>query len=272
MLVGIQLYSVRDDMAKDFEGTLKAVRDMGYDGVEFAGLFGKTPEEVKSLCAKYNLVPISAHVSIAEMKNDPKTFENYKEIGCKYIAIPYRPLEDEGPNGTYEDAINEIRELSEKAKAAGLQMIYHNHDFEFRKLNDGRYFIDKLYDSIPADLLETELDTCWVKVAGEDPVEYLKKYAGRNHIVHLKDFYKKGENVDGMYELIGIKPTEAASADEEFGFRPLGRGLQNMPAVVKAAEDAGADWVIVEQDRPTPGKEPINEIKISIDYLRSIGY
>ena len=75
-----------------------------------------------------------------------------------------------------------------------------------------------------------------------------------------------------MYELIGIKPTEAASADEEFGFRPLGKGLQDMPAIVKAAEDAGADWIVVEQDRPTPGKEPMNEIKISIDYLRSIGY
>lgn len=74
-----------------------------------------------------------------------------------------------------------------------------------------------------------------------------------------------------MYELIGKKPTESDSSDEEFGFRPLGNGLQDMPAVVEAAKKAGADWVIVEQDRPTPGKEPINEVKISIDFLKSIG-
>lgn len=271
MKIGLQLYSVRDNMAQDFEGTLKAVHDMGYDGVEFAGLYGKTPEEVKELCAKYDLTPISAHVSIAEMKGSEDTFANYKKIGCEYIAIPWRSLEDEGPDGTYETAINEVRELCEKAKEAGLQMLYHNHDFEFRKLSDGTYFIDRLYASVSADLLETELDTCWVKVAGENPVEYLAKYAGRAHVVHLKDFYKKGEKVDGMYELIGKKPTESDSSDEEFGFRPLGNGLQDMPAVVEAAKKAGADWVIVEQDRPTPGKEPINEVKISIDFLKSIG-
>ncbi len=272
MLVGVQLYSVRNELAADFEGTLKAVREMGYDGVEFAGICDKTPAEVRDLCKKYDLVPISAHVSIADMLADPDIFNKYKEIGCKYVAIPYIPGEMRATTENYKERIEFIKGLCEQGTKAGITMLYHNHDFEFFKLDDGTYFLDKMYELIPANLLETELDTCWVKVAGEDPCEYLKKYAGRAHIVHLKDFYKKGEKVSGMYELIGVKPTESAATEEAFGFRPLGHGLQDMPAVVKTAEEIGAEWVIVEQDRPTPGAEPINEIKLSREFLKSINY
>jgi len=272
MRIGIQLYSLRNELAADFEGTLKAVHDMGYDCVEFAGLYDKSVEEIKSLCAKYDLLPISAHVSIAEMQTVEGIFDTYKQIGCRFVALPYLPEELRPKNGDSGNLLKTVRELCEKAKAAGLQMIYHNHDFEFVRLPNGKYLLDEMYESIPADLLETELDTCWVNVGGEDPCEYLKKYTGRAHIVHLKDFYKKGMKVEGMYELIGIKPTEAASADEDFGFRPVGHGMQNMPAIIKAAEAAGAEYLIVEQDRPTLGKEPINEVTLSREYLKSIGY
>ena len=272
MLIGLQLYTVRDELNNDFEGTLKAVSEMGYDGVEFAGIAGKSAEEVKSLCDKYNLIPISAHVSLKEMLEVPEVFETYKKIGCKYIVVPYLPAEDR-PNGDDCVAlIEKVSALCKKAKAAGLTMLYHNHDFEFVKLSDGTYFLDKLYQDIPAELLETEIDTCWVNVAGEDPSAYVRKYTGRAHVVHLKDFYKKGANVEGMYELIGIKPTEAAASTETFGLRPVGHGMQNIPAIIDASKDAGAEWLIVEQDRPTPDKKPIDEVKLSREYLKSIGY
>ena len=271
MYVGLQLYSVRDSMAADFEGTLKAVHEMGYQGVEFAGIFDKTPEQVKALCEKYDLVPISAHVSIDDMLNIPGVFEDYKKIGCKFIAVPYMPPQNLETAQKRDEMIELVRSFAVKAKAAGLQLVYHNHDFEFNRFDQKEYFLDRLYSLIDADLLETELDTCWVKVAGEDPVKYLKKYSSRAHIVHLKDFYKKGDNVEGMYELIGVKPTEAEASAEAFGFRPLGKGMQDMPAIIKASEEAGAEWVIVEQDRPTPGKEPMDEVKISADYLKSQG-
>lgn len=272
MLIGLQLYSVRDALSNDFEGTLKAVSAMGYDGVEFAGICGKSAEEVKNLCSKYNLIPISAHVSLKEMLEIPETFETYKNIGCKYIVVPYLPVEDRPQGDNYGDLIEKVSVLCKKAKDAGLTMLYHNHDFEFVKLSDGTYFLDKLYEEIPADLLETEIDTCWVNVAGENPSDYVRKYSGRAHIVHLKDFFKKGHNVEGMYELIGIKPTEAAASEEAFGFRPVGHGMQNVPEIINASIDAGAQWLIVEQDRPTPGKEPMDEVKLSREYLKSIGY
>ncbi len=272
MFIGLQLYSLRDALAADFEGTLKAVHEMGYDSVEFAGIYGKTAEEVKALCAKYELTPISAHVSIAEMESDPDVFNKYKAIGCKYIAMPYLPDELRPKNGNADELIEMATKLCKLAKDAGLQMLYHNHDFEFTRLDNGEYYLDELYARIPADLLETELDTCWVNVAGENPCEYLNKYSGRAHVVHLKDFFKKGANVEGMYELIGIKSVKPAAADETFGFRPVGHGMQNMPAIIEAAKKAGAEYLIVEQDRPTPGKEPMDEVKLSREYLKSIGY
>lgn len=272
MLIGLQLYSIRDNMAADFEGTLKKVSEMGYDGVEFAGIFGKSAEEIKALCAKYNLIPISAHVSLMEMETIPGIFDTYAQIGCKYIVIPYLPVEDRPKGDDYQELLAKVIKFGKMAKEAGLKMLYHNHDFEFVKLSDGTYFLDKLYEEVSSDLLETELDTCWVNVAGENPCEYLNKYSGRAHIVHLKDFYKQGHNVEGMYELIGIKPTEAAASAETFGFRPVGYGMQNVPAIIEAATAAGADWLIVEQDRPSPGKEPINEVTLSREYLKTLGY
>lgn len=272
MFIGLQLYTIRDAMAKDFEGSLKYVSELGYDGVEFAGIFGKSAEEVKALCEKYNLNPISAHVSLVEMETVPDTFEKYAKIGCKYIVVPYLPVEDR-PNGDdYDALVTKIATLAQKAKDAGLKLLYHNHDFEFVKLSDGTFFLDKLYELVPADLLETELDTCWVNVAGENPCEYLKKYSGRANVVHLKDFYKKGHKVEGMYELIGIKPTESAASEEAFGFRPVGYGMQNIPAIIDASKDAGAQWLIVEQDRPTTDKAPLDEIKLSREYLKTLGY
>lgn len=270
MFIGLQLYSVREDLAKDFEGTLKKVHEMGYQGVEFAGIYGHSAEEVKALCKKYDLIPISAHIGIQEMLDDINVLKTYREIGCRFAVVPYLPEQYRFENCDYHETLALIEKFCKEAQKEGLQMLYHNHDFEFHRLENGKFFLDELYDTIPADLLETELDTCWVRVAGESPVAYLEKYAGRAHVVHLKDFFKKGEKVDGMYELIGIKSVGPAAADEAFGFRPVGHGMQDIPAICKAAEKAGAEWLIVEQDRPTPGTQPINEVAISREYLKSI--
>ena len=144
-------------------------------------------------------------------------------------------------------------------------MLYHNHDFEFIKV-DGKYALDVLYDAIPADLLQTELDTCWVNIGGENPADYLRKYSNRSPVVHLKDF--TGEKADDMYDLIGIEKKPAIKP-ESFEFRPVGGGLQDMPAILAAARDAGSKWVIVELDEPAKGLSRFESIKQSIDYLRS---
>ncbi len=268
--VGLQLYSVRDDMAQDFKGTLQKVKDMGYDGVEFAGLFGNTPEQVKAMCAEVGLTPISAHVPLADMIADvDKVIADYKTIGCEYIVVPY-VTEERRPGGElFMQMVEEIRTIGEKAKAAGLVLLYHNHDFEFKKLESGEFGLDYLYSAVPADLLQTELDECWVKYAGLDPVEYLKKYTGRAPVVHFKDYYVEGEQVGDPYALIGLNEDEK-KANTAFEFRPLGYGVQDVPALLKAAEEVGSKWIIIEQDQPSMGKTPMECVAMGIEYLKKV--
>ncbi len=271
--VAVQLYSVRDNMAEDFEGTIKKVKEMGYDGVEFAGLFGNAPEKVKAICEENGLVPVSAHVSFEELAADPeKVIGDYATIGVKYIAIPYAVEERRPGAELFEDTVAGIRKFAGIAKKYGITMLYHNHDFEFKKV-DGVYGLDLLYSTLSADELQTEIDTCWVNVGGENPADYVVKYSGRAPVVHLKDFVMSGKDKPAkMYALIGIDDSAQADEDEgeDFAFRPVGYGVQDFPAILEACKKAGTGWVVVEQDSPSMGKTPLESIKMSIDYIKTI--
>ena len=268
--IALQLYSVRDDMAADFEGTLRKVKAMGYDGVEFAGLFGRSAAEIKAMLEEIGLEAVSAHVPYYDAVDDPEAvFSVYKEIGCKYVAVPY--LTEERRPGTegYPETVEGIRKMGEAAKKLGLVLLYHNHDFEFTSKIDGKYALDVLYETIPADLLQTEIDTCWVNVGGEDPADYVVKYTGRAPVVHLKDFYKSGEGKGKLYELIGIED-DGEAAESTFEFRPVGYGMQDFPKILAACETAGAQWVVVEQDNPSMDKFPLECAAMSIEYVKGL--
>lgn len=267
--VALQLYSVRDNFQKDMPGTLRAVKAMGYQGVEFAGLFGRSAAEMKAMLNEVGLVAVSAHVPYAEMMADPeKTFSTYQEIGCQYVAIPYLGEEDRPQSPTFGETLKNIERLGNISARYGMPMLYHNHDFEFVTLN-GKYGLDIMYETVPATALQTELDVCWVNVGGEIPADYIRKYAGRAPVVHLKDFSgKKNEN---MYELIGIEK-KAPTRPEGFEFRPVGYGLQDMPNILAAAEESGAHWVVVEQDQPSLGRTPLECVEMSRRYLATLGW
>ena len=269
--IALQLYSVRDDMKKDFKGTLTKVKEMGYQGVEFAGLFGHSPSQVKAMLDEIGLTPISAHVAIDEILADiPKVISDYRTVGCRFIAIPWLVEERRPGNPRYQQTIEDIKAIGEEANKQGLTLLYHNHDFEFKKLN-GEYLLDILYKDIPEDLLKTQIDTCWANVGGEDPAEYLRKYKGRSPVVHLKDFVMPGKKPAKLYELIGVESEQTEDEqDKKFELRPLGYGVQDIPEILKAAAEAGAEWVIVEQDHPSMNKTPMECAKISIDFLKSL--
>ena len=157
--------------------------------------------------------------------------------------------------------------LGKKANELGMKLCYHNHDFEFVKIN-GEYALDILYKEVPADLLSPQLDTCWVNVGGENPSDYIRKYADRIEIVHLKDF--TGSKSENMYALIGIDDDKKKEASGGFEFRPVGYGLQDFPAILDASKEVGAKWVVVEQDSPSMGKTPLECAEMSINYLKKI--
>jgi sugar phosphate isomerase/epimerase len=257
---------------KDFEQVIKKVKEYGYDGVELASLHGKEPEYVKKLLSDTGLTPISAHIPLDSMlKNPDKVFSLYFDMGCKYVAVPYLPEERRPGKPLFDKTLEQMEQLGKKAKEAGLQLLYHNHDFEFVKIGD-RLGLDVIYETIPADLLQTQIDTCWVKVAGQDPAEYIRKYKGRAPVVHLKDFYKQETDKDiKMYELIGIKGKDHKPSDKKaFGFMPLGFGQQDIPEILEASKEAGASWVVVEQDEPQEGRTALECARLSIKYLKNL--
>ncbi len=271
--VAVQLYSVRDEMEKDFYGTIKAMKELGYDGVEFAGLFGEEPKKIKAFCEEIGITPISAHVPYYDMLENPEeVLSDYAKIGCKYVAVPYLTEECRPGTDGFAATVEGIRKIGEAAKALGIQLLYHNHDFEFVKIGE-EYALDVLYSSISADLLQTEIDTCWVNVAGVNPAEYIEKYSGRAPVVHLKDFKKSGENLGKLYDLIGIDDENAEQEEEDsFSFMPVGYGVQDMPAILAACENAGAQWVVVEQDSPAKDDTPMNSVKLSREYLKTLSW
>lgn len=270
--VAVQVYSVRDDAARDFKGTMQKLKDMGYAGVELAGLYGMEAAEVRAVLDEVGIPAISAHVPFAELREDMDgTIEKYITIGCQWITIPYLMEEDRPGTPGFAKTMEDLVKIGEACRAHGVKMLYHNHDFEFTAMVDGMHALDYMYANIGPDLLETELDTCWVNVGGEDPAAYVRKYAGRAPVVHLKDFYKEG-HIANMYELIGTEVKKEEQREPGFfEFRPVGYGMQNFPAILEASLEAGAQWVVVEQDRSNDCP-PLEAVKKSRDYLRSLGW
>ncbi|MBQ4243517.1 MAG: sugar phosphate isomerase/epimerase [Clostridia bacterium] len=270
--VAVQLYSVRDEMAEDFEGTIRKMKELGYDGVEFAGLFDREPQEVKRICEEIGINPVSAHVPYYDMLENPqKVLADYAEIGCKYVAVPYLTEECRPGTDGWASTVEGIRKIAEAAKELGIQLLYHTHDFEYVKI-DGEYALDILYSTIDEDLLKTELDTCWVKVAGENPAEYIKKYSGRSPVVHLKDFRMGQQTGGALYKLIGIDDAGDEKQESSFCFRPVGYGEQDFGEILAACEEAGSEWVVVEQDEPSDGETRIESVKLSREYLSTLGW
>lgn len=270
--VGLQLFSVRDEMAQDFEGTLQKVKDMGYDYVEFAGFYEKTAEEVKAILDKIGLTAISVHQGNQLFVEQGKAAIDYlAKIGVKYCAIPWFGLDKWQED--FDGTIKAFTEFSTALKEAGIKLCYHNHEFELTNDIDGVHLIDKLYNTLSTDVIDPEFDTCWVHYAGENPAEYIEKYAGRVEIVHLKDFVCEKLGNGPVYDLIDKngKSTKDMSKEETgFKFVPCGTGRQDFPAILAACEKSGTEYVIVEQDQSLD-RDPLEAAKMSREYLKSLG-
>lgn len=267
--VAYQLYSARQEAEKDLDGVLGRLAAMGYDGVEFAGFYGHSAQEIKVLLEKHGLTAISSHVPFAQIEADMFGVIAYHQtIGCRFIAVPYLDEATRPGSTGFAHAIAVIHRFARLMKQAGLTLLYHNHDFEFITLS-GMYGLDFLYQAVPEYLLKTELDVCWVKYAGEDPAAYIRKYAGRCPVIHLKDYV--GVKRDGVtpYALIGLDENQQKDV-QAFEFRPVGYGCQDVASVLEAGIESGAEWFVVEQDESV-GRPPLEAAQMSIDTLKKLG-
>lgn len=271
--LGYQIYSAREEAEKDLAAVCAKLKEFGYDGVEFAGFYGYTAEQINDILKANGLAAVSSHVPYVSIVEDMAgTIAFHKAIGCKFIAVPYLDEQTRPGAPGFAAAIRNIAKFGAMCKAEGIQLLYHNHDFEFIKLS-GQYGLDFLYDAIPAELLATELDTCWVNVAGENPAAYIRKYAGRCPVVHLKDFIGAKKEGEVLYALIKSDGSDDVKVEQKeepaFDFRPVGYGKQDIPGIIAAGLESGAQWFIVEQDRSSE-RPPLDAAKMSCDYVRGL--
>ena len=272
--VGIQVYGLRDlleNTPEQFPAVMKQVKELGYDGVELAGLYGLDPTFIRDTLAEIGLTPLSAHVPLADMTADiEKVIADYQLIGVDYLVVPYLPEEYRHLTPGYPVVIEEMKKIGAAVKAAGMKLLYHNHNFEFVRLEDGTFGFDDIYRQVPADLLMVEPDTCWIKVAGQDPVEYIHKYGSRCEVIHLKDFVKEG-NPQNLYKLIGIETEKKEEDTGFFEFRSVGFGQMLWEPILNASLEAGAKWVVVEQDEHYD-RPPMECARRSREYLKILGW
>jgi sugar phosphate isomerase/epimerase len=255
--VGLQLYTVRDLMKADFDGTIAKVAAIGYKEVEFAGYFGRTGQQVRAACDKNGLEPVSTHVQYDELDDKfPSVIETSKTIGLKYIVCPWIPEDLRKSPDIWKQAAAKFNHCGEQSKKAGLQFAYHNHWFEFLPV-DGKLPYDALLKECDGNLVKMEMDLCWITAAGGDPLKYFNAYPGRFPLVHVKDLKKL--------------PVITAGGSQNFGdtvdLTAVGSGIIDWKRIFAQSEKAGVKHYIVEHDKP---EVPFDSITKSYEYLNKL--
>jgi sugar phosphate isomerase/epimerase len=245
--IALQLYTVREEMARDFAGTLRRVAEIGYEAVELAGFLGfggLSVAEVRGLLDETGLRAASIHVGLDRLQSDLRAaIDECRGLGSAYLVLPWLPPGQR--DAAFFDALApQLNEIGGRCREHGLVFAYHNHDFEFVQ-SDGAYLLDRLLDATDPTLVALELDVYWAAYAGVDPASYLRQRAGRVPLVHLKDM----------------------AADRSFA--EVGDGTLDFAAIFAAAEEGDTRWYIVEHDQPA--MPALESARRSLQNLRAMG-
>ncbi len=259
---GLALYTVRDMMGENPQKTLQKVADIGYQNIEAAGykegeFYGMAPQEFKAYVIKLGLQPISTHQSSVTLDNADDMIADVQAAGFKYFVVPVPPMgmfkynRETGVlsmEGTSKDLADILNTLGKKCNAAGLQLLYHNHDFEFKKDAEGNVILDYLLENLDPELVNFQMDLYWATKAGVDPIAYFEKYPGRFKSWHVKDM------------------------DEQGRFSPVGEGTIDFAHILTKKELSGMEYYFVEQDRTFDGRQPEEAIAISHKAIKELGF
>ena len=258
--IGLQLYTIRDAMAADVQGSLKKVSDMGYKYIELAGyadgkFYGYEPVEFKKMVEDLGMEINSSHTIVeAEgitLENAKKMAEDHVKVGVQYCIQPWIVEEARTTLASYQKMAADWNQVGEIMKEYGIKFGYHNHNFEFDTVEGKVPYYDVLLAELDPDLVTMQIDIFWVTKAGQDPVEMFKKYPGRFQLFHMKDMFTKEEPF-----------FHTNTAD----FAPVGEGVIDFKTILEAKDIAGMKYIIVEQDSTKDGK-PFDAIQKSITNL-----
>ncbi len=245
--IAIQLYTLRDFICTpaDIASTLKRVAQIGYRAVQVSGMGPIEESELVAICQGEGLTICATHESgEVILKSPEKVVERLSKLGCKYTAYPYPAGIDFADEESVRGLISGLDKSGAVLADAGQTLLYHNHAHEFIR-SGGRTILDRIYAETSPRCLAAEPDTYWVQYGGGEPVTWIEKLSGRVPVLHCKDYV--------------VEPPDKPR------FAEVGYGNLNWPAIVAAAEKAGTEWFVVEQDT-CPG-DPFESIKLSFDYL-----
>lgn len=256
--VGIQLYTLRNEIEKDLVGTLEQVAALGFSHVEFyptskGHLHGYSAAEFTKLLKLFGLnmhsmhIPLKSESFYSVRNNFEKLLDMAGETGTKYLVCPYLSEEDRKTIDNYKVLAQEFNVAGKIAKGRGINFCYHNHDFEFKAI-DGILPYDILLKECDKKYVNMEMDLYWVKKAGKEPVDYFKNYPGRFPLWHVKDM----------------------TGDERMTFAEVGSGVIDFKEIFAMADTAGLKKFFVEQDK-CPGN-PLESVEKSINYLKESNF
>ncbi len=252
--LGLQLYSLRDQFAKDVPGTLDKVRDMGFKDVELAGTYKLTPEQFKAELDARGLKAVSAHFPYERFKNDlDGVIREAKVLGVQWVGCAWVPHKEPFDEKTCREAIVVFNTAGDALAKEGIKFFSHTHGYEFQSYADGTLFDLMMAETRP-DLVNFEMDIFWIVHAGQDPVKLFDKYGSRFQLTHLK----------GMKE---STPTGLLTGKSDVtNDVPLGQGKIDLVPILQAAEKAGVKWNFIEDESPTSEKQ----IPQSLRYLEQV--
>jgi len=242
--IGLQLYTLRSLMGEDLEGTLESVAEIGYTEIEFAGLWGRTPAQMRSLLDGLGLRAASSHDGLDRIRGDwGATLEAAATLGQDWVVVPSINGNERTPEGLRAVA-DEFNSAAEMAKAMGIGFGYHNHNWEFKPQADGTIPFDLLLERCDPELVRIQMDLFWAVDGGGDPLQYFEAHPGRFPSVHVKD-----RTVDGRMVAVG-------------------EGVIDFRTILGRAEQAGIEHYFVEDDEP--GDDPIGNVRTSFETLHGI--
>ena len=243
--IGLQLYSLRREMADDFEGTLEQLAEIGFTEMEFAGYHGKTPAEVRNILDSFGLATPASHVPLQAIRDDlDREIETAVTLGQEYMVMPFLP-ENERSLDSYRRVAELLNRAGEKTREAGITMGYHNHNFEFDIHEGGLIGYDILMSETEPELVTFEMDLFWAEDAGYDAKFFFLKYPGRFPMIHVKDRAGSGAMVD------------------------VGRGYIDFQELFSYASKGGFRHYFIEHDNPTDG---INSMAYSYNSVRNLRF
>jgi len=256
--VGLQTYSLRDQLKQDGAKALGYIKEQGFKEVEI-GLeshYGLTREEMRDALSKLGLKPIAAHAGLDYLLNKTdEAVDNAKYFGLQYVGVAWAPHKAPLDEAQTLKIAEDFNTVGKRLKEKGIQFFYHNHGFEFQPYKDGKTLFDLLMEKTDPDLVKYEMDVMWTVFPGQDPAKLLKKYPNRWVLMHLKDLAK------------GIEGNLSGGTDVKNDVS-LGSGQTDYPALLKAAQEIGIKHYFIEDESP----DVLKQIPQSLKFLSTVEF